>query len=82
MSDVYTIITPILAGIATVALSAAGYLWYRQKEIIALSKEVIDVAIVIKSSYEDKDISTDEFSKIIKEINDVAVRLKDVIYKK
>lgn len=82
MSDIYTTLAPILAGIAALALSAAAYLWYRQKEIIALAKEVVDLAIVIKDSNEDKSISEEEYNKIVQEINDVAIKLKDVIYKK
>lgn len=82
MSDIYTTLAPILAGISALALSAVTYLWYRQKEVIALAKETVDLAVIIKTSNEDKNISEEEYNKIVQEINDVAIKLKDVIYKK
>ena len=82
MSDLYGIITPILAGISILASATAGYLLYRQKEIAALVKEVVDLVIVAKNANADKTISDEEYDKIMKELNDVAAKLKDVIYKK
>lgn len=81
MSDIYTILVPVLTGVAALSMTVAGYLWYRQKEIIALAKEIVDLAVVIKTSNEDKSISEEEYNKIVQEINDVAVKLKSVIYK-
>lgn len=68
MSDLYGIITPILAGIAVLASATAAYLWYRKREIVELVMEVID-------AYDDKNISEEEYGKIVR-------KLKDVIYKK
>ena len=67
MSEIYNTLLPILTGVAALAMTAAGYLLYRQKEIIALAKEVI-------ISYEDKNISEEEYGKIVQ-------KLKRVIYK-
>jgi len=82
MSDLYGIITPILAGISILASATAGYLLYRQKEIAALVKEVLDLVVVAKNANQDKNISDEEYDNIMKELNDVAAKLKDVIYKK
>lgn len=82
MSDIYTTIAPILIGIAGIAFTAAGYLWYRNKEVITLAKEVLDLVVVVKASYDDKNISEEEYGKIIQELNDISIKLKDVIYKK
>lgn len=82
MSDIYTVITPILAGVSILASAVAGYLLYRQKEIAALVKEVVDLVVVAKNANQDKNISDEEYDKIMKELNDVAAKLKDVIYKK
>lgn len=82
MSELYGTLVPVLASITALAVTAVGYLLYRQKEIISLAKEVLTLVSVIKESYEDKNISEEEYSKIIREINDVAVGLKDVVYKK
>ena len=82
MSDLYAVITPILAGISILASAVAGYLLYRQREIAALVKEVVDLVIVAKNANTDKTISDEEYDVIMKELNDVAAKLKDVIYKK
>lgn len=82
MSDIYAIVTPILAGVSILASAVAGYLLYRQKEIAALVKEVVDLVVVAKNANQDKNISDEEYDKIMKELNDVAAKLKDVIYKK
>ena len=82
MSDIYATITPILAVISVLASAVAGYLLYRQREIAALVKEVVDLVIVAKNANADKTISDEEYEKIMKELNDVAAKLKDVIYKK
>lgn len=82
MSDIYTLITPILAIIAALSSAVVGYLLYRQREIAALVKEVVDLVIVAKNANQDENISTEEYDKIMIELNDVAVKLKDVIYKK
>ncbi len=82
MSDIYTTITPILAIIAALASAAVGYLLYRQREIAALVKEVVDLVVVAKNANQDTNISTEEYDQIMKELNDVAVKLKAVIYKK
>ena len=82
MSDIYTVVTPILAGVSILASTAVGYLLYRQKEIAVLVKEVVDLVVVAKNANQDKNISDEEYDKIMKELNDVATKLKDVIYKK
>ena len=82
MSDIYATITPILAVISVLTSATAGYLLYRQKEIAALVKEVVDLVIIAKNANADKTISDEEYDKIMKELNDVAAKLKDVIYKK
>ncbi len=82
MSDIYTIVTPILACVAALSTTAAGYLLYRQKEIAALVKEVFDLVVVAKNANQDKNISDEEYDMIMKELNDIATKLKDVVYKK
>ena len=82
MSDIYATITPILAVISVLTSAAAGYLLYRQKEIAVLVKEVVDLVIVAKNANADKTISDEEYDKIMKELNDVADKLKVVVYKK
>ena len=82
MSDIYATITPILAVISVLTSAAAGYLLYRQREIAALVKEVLDLVVTAKNANADKNISDDEYDAIMKELNDVADKLKAVIYKK
>jgi len=82
MSDIYTTITPILAGISILASAAVGYLLYREREIAALVKEVVDLVVVAKNANQDDNISNEEYDNIMKHLNDVAVKLKAVIYKK
>lgn len=80
--DIYASITPILVAISVVSSAIAGYLLYRQREIAALVKEVVDLVIVAKNANSDKNISNEEYDAIMKELIDVASKLKDVIYKK
>lgn len=82
MSDTYTIAATILASISVLTSAAVGYLLYRQKEIAALVKEVVDLVIVAKNANQDDNISNEEYNKIMKELNDVAAKLNDVINKK
>ena len=81
MSDIYTTITPILAGISILASAAFGYLLYREREIAALVKDVVDLVVVAKNANQDSNISNEEYDNIMKHLNDVAVKLKAVIYK-
>lgn len=78
----YTTFEIILAGISVVTSAAAAYLLYRQKEIIALVKEVIDLVVIANNANQDRNISVEEYDTIMKKLSDVAVKLKDVIYKK
>ncbi len=82
MSDIYTTITPILAIVAALASAVATYLLYRQKEIAALVTDVVDLVVIVNNANQDDNISTEEYDNIMKHLNDVAVKLKDVIYKK
>jgi len=81
MSDLYGLMTIILTGTSVLASAAVGYLLYRQKEIAALVKEVVGLVVVANNANADKTISDEEYDKIMKELNDVAAKLKDVIYK-
>lgn len=82
MSDIYSAVAPILTGVAALAISAATYLLYRKREIIALSKELVDVVSKAKVAYEDKNVTEEEYGEIVKELIEVADKLKAVIYKK
>lgn len=82
MSDIYSIVTPILAGVSALAISSATYLLYRKREVIELAKELVDVVSKAKIAYEDKNVTEEEYGLIIKELIEVADKLKAVIYKK
>ena len=82
MIDIYAVITPILVGISILASTVAGYLLYRQREIAALVKDVVDLVIIAKNANQDKNISDTEYDAIMIKLNDVAIKLKAVIYKK
>lgn len=84
MSDLGTL-TPMLAGaaaIVTVVAGYVGYLLYRQKEIIALAKELFNASEAVINAYKDKNVSEEEFEYIMKSLVSVAEKLKAVIYKK
>lgn len=69
-------LAPIIVPLASVALGyAACYALYRKTKRVY--SKVVDLLVVVRDAWEDDEVSTEEFNRIVTEAGEFAAALKE-----